>query len=156
MQQTRDIKYQREDFYKVKKEVDELFYNHWEEIAVNKDKIKLNPDWSFYEAVYTSGNLGIYTVRDKEKLVGYFIVIAKPHPHYKDHLFAVNDILYLDPNYRKGLTGYRMIKFVEEDLKKMGVSVLTVNTKVHKPFDPLMERLGFNFTERVYTKYIGE
>lgn len=156
MQQTHDIKYQREDFYKVKREVDELFYNHWEEIAVNKDKIKLNPDWSFYEAIYTSGNLGIYTVRDKEKLVGYFIVIAKPHPHYKDHLFAVNDILYLDPNYRKGLVGYKMIKFVEEDLKKMGVSVLAVNTKVHKPFDPLMERLGFDLTERVYTKYIGE
>lgn len=156
MQQTRDIKYQREDFYKVKKEVDELFYNHWEEIAVNKDKIKLNPDWSFYETVYTSGNLGIYTVRDKEKLIGYFIVIAKPHPHYKDHLFAVNDILYLDPKYRKGLVGYKMMKFVEEDLKKMGVSVLAVNTKVHKPFDPLMERLGFDLTERVYTKYIGE
>lgn len=155
MQQTQGIKYQREDFYKVRQEVDDLFYNHWEEIALYKDKIKLNPDWSFYEAIYESGNLGIYTVRKDEKLIGYFIVVAKPHPHYKDNLFAVNDILYLSPEYRKGLVGYKLIKFVEEDLKKMGISVLVVNTKVHKPFDALMERLGFNLIERVYSKYIG-
>lgn len=156
MQQTQGFKYQREDFYKVKKEVDELFYNHWEEIAVNKDKIKLNPDWSFYEAIYNTGNLAIYTVRKDEELIGYFVVIAKPHPHYQDHLFAVNDIIYLAPEHRKGLVGYKLIKFAENDLKKMGISVLVVNTKVHKPFDPLMERLGFNLVERVYSKYIGE
>lgn len=156
MQQTQGIKYQREDFYKVREEVDELFYKHWEEIALNKDKIKLNPDWSFYETVYLAGNLGIYTARAGEKLVGYFVVIARPHPHYKDHLFAVNDIIFIDQEYRKGLVGYKLIKFVENDLKKMGVSVLAVNTKVHKPFDSVLERLGFENTERLYTKYIGE
>jgi|TARA_R110000851_G_scaffold146318_1_gene285989 GNAT superfamily N-acetyltransferase len=156
MQSTNGFNYSREDFYKVKEEVDELFYKHWEEIALNKDKIKLNPDWSFYEALYTSGNLGVYTVRKDEQLVGYFIVVARPHPHYKDHLFAVNDIIYIDPKYRKGLVGFKLIKFVEQDLKKMGVSVLAVNTKVHKPFDAVLERLGFENTERLYTKYIGE
>lgn len=156
MQPTQGIKYQREDFYKVREEVDELFYKHWEEIAVNKDKIKLNPDWSFYENIYLSGSLGIYTARSGEKLIGYFIVIARPHPHYKDHLFAVNDIIFIDQEYRKGLVGYKLIKFVENDLKKMGVSVLAINTKVHKPFDSVLERLGFSNTERLYTKYIGE
>ena len=156
VQQTQGFKYAREDFHKVRGEVDELFYKHWEDIALNKDKIKLNPDWSFYEALYTSGILGVYTVRNDGKLVGYFIVIARPHPHYKDHIFAVNDIIYIDPDYRKGLVGYKLIKFVEDDLKKMGVSVFAVNTKVHKPFDAVLERLGFENTERLYTKYIGE
>ena len=156
MQQINGFKYAREDFYVVKQEADELFYKHWEEIALNKDKIKLNPDWSFYETVYNSGNLGVYTVRKDAKLVGYFFVVASSHPHYKDHIFANNDIVYIDPDYRKGLVGFKLIKFVEEDLKKMGVSVLTVSTTVHKPFDAVLERLGFENTERLYSKYLGE
>lgn len=153
---TNAFTYQREDFYTVRKEVDELFYKHWLEIAVNKDKIKLNPDWGFYEALYNAGYLGIYTVRHDQKLVGYFIVIVKSHPHYQDHLFGVNDIIYIDPDYRKGLVGFKLIKFVEKDLINFGVSVLSVNTKVHKPFDSVLERLCFDLVERVYTKYIGE
>lgn len=153
---TNAFTYQREDLYQVRQEVDELFYKHWLEIAVNKDKIKLNPDWGFYEALYNAGYLGIYTVRHNQKLVGYFVVVVKSHPHYKDHLFGANDIIYIDPDYRKGLVGFKLIKFVEKELVSLGVSVLSVNTKVHKPFDVVLERLGFDLVERVYTKYIGE
>lgn len=145
-----------DDFSVVKSEIDYLLSKHWEEIAVNKDKIKLNPDWNFYDLLNSAGYLGIYTARSDGKLVGYFIVVAKEHPHYKDHIFASNDIIYLDPDYRKGLAGYRLIKFAEDDLRAKGVSVLTINTKVHKPFDPVLERLGFNLTERSYSKYLGE
>ena len=71
---TNAFTYQREDLHTVRQEVDELFYKHWLGIAVNKDKIKLNPDWGFYEALYNAGYLGIYTVRHHQKLVGYFVV----------------------------------------------------------------------------------
>jgi GNAT superfamily N-acetyltransferase len=148
--------YQREDFFTVKAEIGDLIYQHWQEIALNKDRIELNPDWSFYEALFESGHLGVYTVRNNKKLVGYFIVVVRNNPHYKDHLFAINDIIYIDPEYRKGLVGFKLIRNVERDLKKLGVSVLVINTKTHKPFDSLLDRLGFNLTERVYTKYIGE
>jgi|TARA_R110000772_G_scaffold227180_1_gene337831 GNAT superfamily N-acetyltransferase len=156
MTQTKAFTYKRESFYKVKEEVDELFLKHWEEIALNKDKMKLNPDWDYYELLNSAGYLGVYTVRHYDKLVGYFIVIVKSHPHYKDNLVAVNDIIYIDPDYRKGLVGYRLIKFVEDSLKDLGVDLLVINTKAHKPFDPLLERLNFELAERVYTKYIGE
>jgi len=151
-----EFKYQLENLASVRGEVDSLFYKHWEEIAVNKDKIKLNPDWSFYETADTAGLLGIYTIRESGNLVGYFFVLARPNPHYKDHVFAVNDLLFIDPDYRKGLAGLKLIKFAEEDLKSRGVSVLVINTKVHKPFDALLERLGFENVERSYSKFIGE
>lgn len=156
MQSIQDIKYQREDLYKIKDEISNLIQDHWEEIALNKEKIKLNPDWSAYSALYEAGKLGIYTARKNEKLIGYFVVIANSNPHYKDHLFAVNDIIYLAPEHRKGFVGVKLIKYAEKDLKKFGVSVFTINTKVHKPFDSVLERLGFNLIERVYSKYIGE
>lgn len=156
MQSTNDIKFQRESLASVRNEIVPLLERHWEEIAVNRDKIKLNPDWEIYEVLEAAGSLGIYTARSGKKLVGYFVVIAEKHIHYKDHIFAANDIIYLAPEYRKGMVGVRLIKYAEHDLKRLGVSVLTINTKVHKPFDSLLERIGFSLKERVYAKYLGE
>ena len=151
-----DFKYQLEDFSAVQYEMDNLLRNHWEEVAVYKDKIPLDPDWAFYEALSVAGLLGIYTVRLESELVGYFVVIAKSHPHYKGNVFAANDVIYLAPEHRKGLVGAKLISFAEKNLKERGVSVLVINTKVHRPFDPLLVRLGFDKVEHTYSKYIGD
>ena len=145
-----------DDWDTVKDEVDELFYKHWDDVALNKDKIKLNPDWDFYDILNKAGYLLAYTVRVGAKLVGYLIVVTKKHPHYKDHTFAASDIVFIDKDYRKGLVGYNLIKFATADLKGKGVSVFLVGTKVHKPFDPILNRLGFNLIERIHSKYLGE
>jgi GNAT superfamily N-acetyltransferase len=100
--------------------------------------------------------IGVYTVRKDEKLVGYLVVLARNHPHYKDHIFASNDILFIDKEHRKGLVGYFLVKYVTEDLEKRGVSVLLFNTTVDKPYDPILKRLGFKHSEKLYTKYLGE
>lgn len=150
------IKYQQEFLDTCKKDCQELIRLHWEEIAVNKDKIKLNPDWDAYHALEQNQRLKIFTARSEEELVGYFVVITGSNLHYKDHVFAVNDILYLKKEYRKGRTGIKLIKFAEKYLRDDGVSVLNINTKVHKPFDVLMEYMGFGLVERVYSKYIGD
>jgi GNAT superfamily N-acetyltransferase len=149
------IKYQQEFLYSVEDDAKPLLESHWQEIAVNKDKIKLNPDWDTYRSLEEQGKLKIFTAREDGSLVGYFVVVVTANIHYKDHLFASNDIIYLAPDYRKGFTGIRLIKFAEKCLKEDGVSVLTINTKVHKPFDSVLERLNFNLIERVYSKYIG-
>lgn len=150
------IKYQQEFLDTCEKDCQELIRLHWEEIAVNKDKIKLNPDWDAYHALEQNQRLKIFTARSEEELVGYFVVITGSNLHYKDHVFAVNDILYLRKEYRKGRTGIKLIKFAEKYLRDDGVSVLNINTKVHKPFDVLMEHMGFGLVERVYSKYIGD
>lgn len=152
----RKIKYAQESALEVIEEMDILTEKHWEEIAVNKDKIALNPDYEKYVALEDAGVLKIYTVRDNGQLVGYFLVMVTPHLHYQDHVFAMNDIIYVDPTYRGSTIAYRLIKFAEQQLKAEGVSVLMINMKVHAPFDRLLEGLGFSNTERVYTKFIGE
>ena len=150
------ISYAIETYQTVQEEMRTLVGEHWEEIAVNKDKIKLNPDWESYERLSDEGYLGIYTARSNGALVGYFIVVATPNIHYKDHIFGVNDVLFLQKKYRKRLTGVKLIKFAEKDLKEKGVSVLVINTKVHTPFDKILERMKYSLVERVYSKYIGE
>jgi GNAT superfamily N-acetyltransferase len=151
---TGGTKFALEDFHSVRGEVDELFYKHWEEIALNKDKIRLNPDWSYYEALHDANQLGVYTARKEGTLIGYFVVVATPHPHYKDHTFARNDILFIDPDHRKGLLGYRFLKWVVAELTGVGISVVLINTKNHKDFGALLERMKFTKAEQVYTKYV--
>ena len=150
------ITYQQEFLGDCRKDCEELIRLHWEEIALNKEVIKLNPDWESYEALEEAGTLKIFTARDGYNLVGYFVVLVGRSLHYKDHIFAENDIIYLHRDYRKGYTGIKLIKFAEKCLKEDGVSILKVNTKVHQPFDTLMSFLKFNLIERVYTKYLGD
>lgn len=149
------VKYQQEFLDDVRGEMGPLLVRHWKEIALNKDKIKLNPDWDSYYTLESQGKLKIFTARDEGELVGYFVVVVTNNLHYKDHLFATNDVIYLSPKHRKGFTGVKLVKFAEKCLKEDGVSVLTINTKVHQPFDKLMVFLKFRKIERVYSKYLG-
>ena len=146
------IEYARERFDDVSDDIPPLLDKHWREIAVNQDKIKLKPIWHKYKQMDADGTIAIFTARDDGKLVGYFVLFVMQHLHYSDHIFAVNDIVYIDPDYRRGMTAARFFKFCEKELTESGVSVMIVNSKEHAPFGKLLERLGFSFTERVYTK----
>lgn len=148
--------YQIEKFRDIRHEVQPLIENHWQEIAINQDKIKLNPVFDDYVKMCDAGTLKIFTVRKDNTLVGYFACIVNVSLHYADHKFANCDVLFLTKKYRKGLIGYNLINHAINYLKQYNVSVLNINTKVHAPFDPLMERMGFDLIERVYSKYIGE
>lgn len=150
------IAFQQEFLNTCEEESKVLIKEHWEEIALNKEKIKLNPDWEAYRLLEEHGKIKIFTAREDSNLIGYFVVFVDRHIHYKDHLFAVNDIIFLKEEYRKGFVGGKLIKFAEKCLKEDGVSVLSINTKVHKPFDGLMDFLGFKLIERVYSKYLGD
>jgi hypothetical protein len=150
------ITYKQEFLVQAQDDAKDLIKLHWEEIALHKDSIKLNPDWEAYSSLEVAGKLKIFTAREGSKLVGYFVVIVGNNIHYKDHLFAANDIIYLHKDHRKGYAGIRLIKFAEKALKEDGISVLTINTKVHQPFDKVLEWLGFNLTERVYSKYLKD
>ncbi|MDC0135763.1 hypothetical protein OAI26_03680 [Sulfitobacter sp.] len=156
MQQIKGFKIQREDFDDVKHEFDSLVIKNWEDTGLKKYGLNLNPDWAAYEVMNQAGLIGVYTVRKDTDLVGYLVVLARAHPHYKDHVFASNDILFIDKEHRKGLLGYFLIKYVVEDLEKLGVSVLLFNTTVEKPYDPILKRLGFDLTEKLYMKFLGD
>lgn len=147
--------YQLEALASVRREAEPLLKQHWEEIAVNKDIIKLNPDWRAYAELDRINALRVFTARKDGELIGYFVVIVSKALHYADHLFANNDVIFLAKPARKGMTGIKLIKFAIESLKAEGITKLHVNTKAHQPFDPILERLGFEEIERVYSLVLG-
>jgi GNAT superfamily N-acetyltransferase len=150
------ITFQRESLGDVRDEIMPLFERHWREIALNQDKIPLAVNWKVYENLEDAEVLYIFTIRDGDVLAGYLWILAMPHLHYSQSLFATADIIYIDKPYRKGFTAAKLIKFAEDQMKEAGVSVMSMNTKIHKPFDKLLLRLGFKPIERIYAKYLGD
>lgn len=147
-------KYGLDSFVGIQEEIEPLLDDHWEEIALNKDTIKLNPDWKKYALLDAHNMLRVFTARDDGKLIGYFVVIVETALHYSDHVFAHNDIIFLAKEYRRGMTGVKLIKYAEKCLAQEGVKQLFINTKRHQPFDPILERLKFNEVEKVYAKVL--
>lgn len=138
----------------LKEEIRPLIVDHWQEIALDKETVKLDPDWDEYDRLATAGQLHLLTARVNNELVGYYVGIVKPHLHYKNSLTAFNDVLYIKPEHRQGMVGIRLFKEIERTLKERGVQKTYMNTKAHHDFGVIMERLGYKKTETIYTKVI--
>jgi len=128
---------------------------HWDEIALDKEKIKLNPDIDTFQFLEDCDHLHIITLRDDGKLVGYHASIVRSHLHYKDSLTAYVDMYFVHPDYRKGRVGIDLFKYAEKSLSARGCERVYTGTKLHKDMGVLLSRLGHKETERLYVKYIG-
>jgi len=148
------VEFKEEGYEDVINEILPLLEGHWQEIALNQDTIKLNPDYEQYKVLFRVGAMRMVTAREEGKLVGYCICLIRPHIHYKDSLTATNDIFYIHPDYRKGMTGVKLFKAVETIMKSYGVQRIMMMTKKHKDVGPIFERLGYTEAERVFTKVI--
>ena len=150
------ITYQEEKLSDILPEMKPLLEEHWEEVAWYKDTIKLNPDYDMYLMMEERGRVHVSTARDDGKLVGYTVNFVAPNPHYSDHVYAVNDIIFLLPEYRHGFTAKGMIDYSEQKLEEMGVSVMTFHMKLANPFTTLLESCGFDCQELLFSKKLGE
>ena len=129
-----------------------LLVDHWENIALNKDTIALDPLWDTYKKLEETGNLKIITARQEEKLVGYAAYVISPSLHYSDQIIADADVFWLDPDYRKGMAGMRLFKQAEKVLKSYGVTRVLNKVKIHFDVGKVFERMGYDPIERVYSK----
>ena len=88
----------------------ELLQQHYEELTLFKEHINLEPNWDSYLRLEQQKNLVLITARDKGVLVGYTLFFLTNHMHYKSTRVAINDVLFLHKNYRKGFTGISFLK----------------------------------------------
>jgi hypothetical protein len=149
------LKFAVEPYSKAIDEMKLLYPAHWEEIALNKDVIKLDPDYERYLQFEKLGMLHVVTARaDTGKLVGYHIFVLMTHLHYRQSNTATSDITYLLPEHRKGFNGVKFLRFAFDSLKPLGTQRIYTNCKMHHDFGSILERLGFKEAERIYTKVI--
>jgi GNAT superfamily N-acetyltransferase len=137
-------------------EMKPLFPLHWEELALNKDKVPLDPQYAEYLRRDAAGQVVFLTLRDRGELVGYFVGFVAPGLHYQTCLTCHMDILYLRPDKRGALGGLKLMDALEAELKRRGVKRWFMGTKAHKDISRLFEAKGFEHVETTYSKMLGE
>lgn len=150
------ITYQVEAWSDCSEEMSRLWKAHWEEVAMNKDTIPLEPNMEMYGWLESTGQMHVLTARSDGRIVGYHVSIVRPHLHYKSSLSSFTDMYYVSPDHRKGMVGVRLFKEAEKTLRARGVQKMFTGTKLSLDMGRIFERLGWVETERLYTKYIGD
>ena len=150
------ITFQAESFEQTLPEFSYLLPQHWEELALQKDKVPLSPQFDIYFERERNNHLIFVTARDEGEIVGYFIGFIAQGLHYSTCKTCHLDIFYIRKDYRKGRMGIRLFKFVEEELKKRGVQRWFVSSKLHADASALFKYLKFEPIELHFSKLIWE
>lgn len=146
------VTFQRERAHDVIPDLQPLLTRHWEEIAHFKD-IPLQPDFDAYRALEDRDSLRVFTARKEGALLGYAIFIVATNIHYATRQ-AVQDVLFLAPEYRKGRVGLGLIQFGDDELAKEGVTAIYHHVKAAHDFGPLLRSIGYDLVDYIYGKRV--
>lgn len=129
---------------------------HYQELALNQDKVPLSPQYPVYLQRDADGGVLFVALRKAGELVGYFIGFIAPGLHYQTCLTLTMDIFYVHPDHRGDGAGAQLFKAVEAEAKRRGVQRMFVGSKLHKDASWLFQRLGYEPCETYYTAWIGD
>jgi hypothetical protein len=144
------------DIDSIKDQIQILIKRHYAELTLDKDVMKLAPDWDRYNQLNNDGKLSIVAAYDNEKIVGYSVFFLNEHIHYKNNIIANNDVLFLAPEYRLGMTGIKLIKYSEMILQQLGVSKVIWHVKMAKDFRKLLHRMGYQDEDIIVGRALKE
>lgn len=143
----------RETCDAVQVEIDALAEAHFSEVTHHAD-IPPGTDWPHYRKCEDLGILRIYSVRVEGRLTGYSVFLIGYSKHYKTSLQARQDTLFLHPEQRQGMTGYRFLRWVDEQIRAEGVQIIYQHHKLFADgrlnLGPLFERLGYQPIYKMY------
>jgi len=137
------------------KDIEQLLHDHWEEVALYKDKIPLDPDWAKYRTLEASNAFYALIARKDGKIIGYNAAFVVRHPHY-NVLIGQNDVIYVDPEHRHSRVPLKLVHLMDEALKIRGCSVLRYHMKPHRDFSRMLSKSGYAVEEKLCMKYIGD
>jgi hypothetical protein len=144
------ITYQEEPFEPFIKEAFPIFRQHYLEIAERPDVIKFNINFKAYYRLAKRNKLVIHSVREDGNLVGYNVWFLGRYLHAQDGISANSDNLFIRPRYRKGLFGYKFLKWSIEEIKKHNPQRILLHVKPSHDYGALLERLGAECYEKSY------
>lgn len=145
-------------------ELKPLFEPHYEELALNKDKVPLDPNYEEYLRRDACGEALAVIARDRARIVGYFVGFVAPGLHYRTCLTLTMDIFWLHPEYRDGdsltqlesrMVAQGLFEHVEKEAKRRGVQRPFFGSKVHKDASYIFETMGMQPVEVYYSTWWG-
>lgn len=142
--------------------LDDMLALHWEEIEDHREVSPIDPDWSRYKALERAGQLKIGALFVGAKMVGYNIFFVYAPLHSRSTTWAISDVLWLDPDHRRGWAGVKLLKAAERGLRDMGAKVILYSVKDDPPdlaskrqrgtASRLLQRLGYSSFDRSWSK----
>lgn len=135
-------------------EVAPMLQDHYDELTLHKERVKLDPDWTAYFHLQQAGAFVVLTARDNGRLVGYNAFFLNRHIHYRGINLAVNDVFYIHRDYRRGPSALRFLRYAERVLKDLGADKLAYHFKAGNNFAAILERLEYQHEEGVAAKLL--
>ncbi len=132
----------------------QLFAAHWDEIALNKGMMVLKPDAERYQALEASGVLFALSAYVGDRLIGYSVNFLMRHLHYADLVYAQNDLLFIDKDYRASRAGLALIRATEAHAKAKGAQMLIWHAKPGTALEALLPRMGYGVQDIMFSKEV--
>lgn len=133
-----------------------LFQAHFEELSANQD-IPLSPDRQAYQNIEDAGMLRAYVARMNGQAIGYSVFVVRRNMHYDTSLQAVQDVIWLHPDWRRGGLGTQLLKYCDDALRAEGVQLVFHHQKLaHPAIGVLLRRMGYTAVETIYSKRLDK
>ena len=129
-----------------------LFEEHYEEIARNKQVMKLKPDEKTYYRMEDSDRIFILSARQDDVLIGYSVNFVIHHLHYADLKLAQNDLLFISKEHRGGRLGLKLIRETENHATTLGCKLMLWHCKENTTLSAIMPRLKYGVQDIIYSK----
>ena len=134
-----------------------LILSRLQQEEVGENYQPYNPDWSRYFAMDRAGSCGVWTARplNHGSLVGYIIWLTFRGLHCVDTIFASADLIYMSPEWRDGLRGYKFLKSGIAAVAAQKPGIIHVETNLmykQGGMGLLLQRLGFRKIGEVYER----
>ena len=129
-----------------------LFEEHYEEIALNKQVMKLKPDKKAYQNMEEMRQIFIFSARQDDELIGYSVNFVLNHPHYADLKLAQNDLLFIKKEFRGSRAGLRLIKETEIHATSLGCKLMLWHAKENTTLAAILPRLKYGVQDIIYSK----
>ena len=148
------MQYSLESIDLIFEEIFPLLKEHFLEVSANLD-IELSPNRATYCALERNGAFKIFTARNNQsEILGYAAYFINHSLHYQTSLQAVQDVVFI----RKDARGFGkdFINWCDEQLKILGVQVVYHHVKVKHDWGHMLEKSGYDFIEKIYSKRLDQ
>ena len=141
------------------------FAEHWQALALDQDKVPLEPNYEIYFQREDLGEVLLVVLRETGRVVAYFVGFLAPALHYQSCYTLTMDIFWLAPAYRDGdslskleasMLATQLFEAVLEEAKRRCVQRVFFGSKLHADASRVFEELGMIEVERYYSKWLGE
>lgn len=133
-----------------------LLTAHWEELALDRDKVPLAPWYEVYEARARQNEVLVVTLRSAGACIGYFVGFIVPGLHYRTCLSLTMDVFFISPTHRNRSAGaLKLFRTAEAEAKKRGVERIYLGTKLSHDTGRLFRALGYRPSDMYYSKWVG-